>query len=131
MTSHRRDRRDRGAVVVETAIILPVFVVLLVGILEFGLIFHNYLVLQSASREGARYGAIGHPQADVERRVRDFAFHLDDQGLIVEVLNAGGVRGTTLVVRTRYPLPLITPLMQALTGNPSFTLASESYVRLE
>ena len=124
-------RDTRGVVIVETAIVLPIFILVLIGTLEFGLIFHNYLILQNASREGARYGAIGRTQSEIDQRVRDYAFSLNDPGLNVEIANAQGSRGGTLEVRATYPLPLITPLMQTLTGNPGITLAAESFVRLE
>jgi len=118
-------------VIVEAAFILPLFLLILIGILEFGLVFHDYLILQNASREGARYGAIGRTQSEIEERVRDYSFALDDGGLTVQVVNAGGPRGSTLEVRASYPLLLITPLMQALTGNPTIALSTEAFARLE
>jgi Flp pilus assembly protein TadG len=58
-----RDRRVRasqdGAVAVEMAIIAPVLVLLLVGIIEFGFAFNAQLSLTQAVREGVRVGAIG------------------------------------------------------------------------
>jgi Flp pilus assembly protein TadG len=63
-------RRRRGTAVVETAIVLPVYVVLLLGIAEFG---HAQLVLNllnSACRNGARIGSTeGTSTADVVARV--------------------------------------------------------------
>jgi len=127
----RPPRSQRGAVVVEAAIVLPIFVLILVGILEFGIVFHDYLVLQNASREGARFAAVGHPATAIEQRVRDFTFHLNDPELAVEITNAQGPRGSTVVVRATYPIPLITPLMQGLTNQSSFGLEAESSMRLE
>jgi len=43
---------------VEFAILLPVFIVLVMGIVEFGLILFNQHVITNASREGARYGIV-------------------------------------------------------------------------
>ena len=48
----RRD--DRGAVLVEAAFVLPVVIVLLFGIIEFGLAFKDALTVSSATRAGAR-----------------------------------------------------------------------------
>lgn len=50
----RRARGDRGAALVEAALITPVFALLLFGILEFGLTFRDYLTVANASRDGAR-----------------------------------------------------------------------------
>jgi hypothetical protein len=47
----------RGQGVVEFAIILPVFLMLLLGVLEFGFAFDHHLTLEYATREGARTGA--------------------------------------------------------------------------
>jgi len=51
-----RDRGQRGAAVVEFAVVLPLLVVLLFGIVEFGLVLYNKQILANASREGARAG---------------------------------------------------------------------------
>ena len=51
-------KRQKGAAAVEFAIILPILIVLLFGIVEFGLIFYNKAVITNASREGARYGIV-------------------------------------------------------------------------
>jgi len=54
----RLPRQQRGAVLVEMAIILPVLTLLLVGIVNMGLLIRDYQVLQNAAREGARYSAL-------------------------------------------------------------------------
>lgn len=45
---------DRGVAAVEAAIITPIFLLLVVGILEFGLVFKDQLAVTSAARSGAR-----------------------------------------------------------------------------
>lgn len=46
--------RDRGAAMVELALILPILVMLLVGIVEFGRAYSAQVSIQGAAREGAR-----------------------------------------------------------------------------
>ena len=57
----RRDCGDRGAErgqsLVEFALLVPVFLLLLLGMLEFGYMFLQNQTLESATREGARAGA--------------------------------------------------------------------------
>ena len=48
---------DRGQAMVEFAIVVPVFLLILVGILEFGFLMNHDLTIQYATREGARAGA--------------------------------------------------------------------------
>lgn len=60
----RLDRRDqRGAAMVEAAIVLPVMLIIVIGILEFGLLFGNYSTAVSSTRSGARVGAALYSQA--------------------------------------------------------------------
>ncbi len=49
---------QRGSAAVEFALVLPVLIVLLFGIIEFGIILYNKAVITNASREGARYGIV-------------------------------------------------------------------------
>ena len=53
----RRREREHGQGMVEFAIIVPAFMLLLLGMLEFGFLFDHTLTLQYASREGARVGS--------------------------------------------------------------------------
>ncbi|MGZ8803517.1 MAG: TadE/TadG family type IV pilus assembly protein [Mycobacterium sp.] len=60
MSRHAASRRHSGATgqgLVEFVVVMPVFLVLLAGMLEFGLAFSDRLTLGNATREGARIGA--------------------------------------------------------------------------
>lgn len=52
------DRSERGAVAVEMALLLPVLVLLLLGIMEFGRAYNAQVTLTNAARDGARAMAI-------------------------------------------------------------------------
>lgn len=52
---------DRGAVIVEFALIAPILILLVAGTIQFGIMYSQYQVLQGAAREGARCAAV---QAD-------------------------------------------------------------------
>jgi Flp pilus assembly protein TadG len=58
MDTRRRLRRQRGAVAVEFALIMPVLLLILVGTLEFGRVWSQMQVFQGAAREGARCAAV-------------------------------------------------------------------------
>ena len=55
----RRGRRDAGATLVEFAIIVPVFVLLVMASIDFVVILTNYSGLRNGAREGARAGIVG------------------------------------------------------------------------
>lgn len=52
---------ERGAVAVEFALLLPILVALLLGIIEFGLAFNSQLQVTNAAREGARAAVVWTP----------------------------------------------------------------------
>lgn len=70
----RNDRRlqDSGASLAEFALVLPVLVMLVFGIVEFGIAFTKAQAIEAAAREGARLASIeASTYADVNARVND------------------------------------------------------------
>lgn len=57
-------RREKGAVAVEMAILLPLLLLILVGIIEYGRVLNVQISLTHAAREGARHAAIHFNDAD-------------------------------------------------------------------
>ena len=54
-------RRDRGAAAVEMALVMPLLILMVMGIIDFGRIFNGQIQLSQAAREGARIAALGTP----------------------------------------------------------------------
>src|SRR5512146_3002210 len=52
------ENREKGASAVEFALILPVLMAILFGIIEFGFILYDKAIVTNASREGARRGIV-------------------------------------------------------------------------
>jgi hypothetical protein len=59
MMRRLRDRSDRGASAVEFALLLPVLLLLIFGIIDFGRILTAEIQLSQAAREGVRLQALG------------------------------------------------------------------------
>ena len=75
MRFRRISRGEEGQALVEFALVVPVLLLLLLGIVEFGLLLYNQQVITNASREGARYGIVMRtPRRSVEeiKAVVDF-----------------------------------------------------------
>jgi Flp pilus assembly protein TadG len=60
-------KNQKGAAAVEFAIVLPFLVLLVFGMIEFGILYYNQQVITNASREGARAGLVG----DCNKRLDD------------------------------------------------------------
>lgn len=57
--ARRRGRREDGQALIEFTLLLPILLLILTAILQFGLMFNKYLALTDAVRAGARELAIG------------------------------------------------------------------------
>jgi len=51
-------KNEKGANAVEFAIILPILIMLVFGIFQFGIAYNNYITITHAAREGARLAAV-------------------------------------------------------------------------
>jgi hypothetical protein len=135
--SRCKGRGQRGQSLVEFALVLPIFLLVLFTIVDFGMGFHAWITVTNSAREGARLGSVRAPAADIEQRVRETAESLDQDDLVVTVTNAEGQPGESVVVDVSYGYSLITPLADIITlvsgGNISgaFTLSSTADMRLE
>jgi Flp pilus assembly protein TadG len=89
---------QNGAAAVEFAIVLPLLVTLVFGIIEFSILFYNKAMLTNASREGARAGIVLVPDQtydDVEGIVRGVVTAYCGSYLIT--FGNGGANPTVLV----------------------------------
>ncbi len=84
--TNKAREKSRGQALVEFAIVLPVFFLVVAGMFDLGLGVYSDLTLVNAAREGARLGVIepGNTSA-VETRVRAMAGNLDGSKLNVNV----------------------------------------------
>lgn len=54
-----KERPERGAAAVEFALVLPLLLLLVFGIIEFGFVFNRYISVTHAAREGVRELSVG------------------------------------------------------------------------
>ena len=135
---NRKDSRgERGQGMVEFALVLPIFLLLVFAIMDFGMGFHAWLTVTNSAREGARLGAVRGTQAQIVTRVQDTSDSLNQANMTITVTNAQGTPGSSVVVDVDYDYTLITPL-DALMGivsggavGPSITFSSTADMRLE
>lgn len=123
---------QRGQSLVELALVLPLLLVLLAGVLEFGRIFHDYLIITNASREGARVAVLGSDDSAINDRVSLVTPGLDSTRLQTNITPepAGRKSGTLTTVEVRYSIPLIFPIIDVVIPNP-FTISARTTMRVE
>jgi Flp pilus assembly protein TadG len=57
-------KNERGQTMTEFAFVLPILLVVLFGIIQFGIIFNNYVALTDAARAASRKGAVSRSASD-------------------------------------------------------------------
>jgi Flp pilus assembly protein TadG len=69
----RRGLSEKGAELIEFALVFPILALMFAGIVEFGVMFQRFLVVSNAAREGARVAVLpGYTQTDVQNRVTEY-----------------------------------------------------------
>jgi hypothetical protein len=113
LTGRPRKRED-GQSLVEFALVIPIFLLVLFSIVDFGMAFHAWITVTNSAREGARIGSVRATSGEIEQRVRDTATSLEQANLSVGVTNAEGQPGESVVVDVSYDYSLMTPLADLL-----------------
>jgi Flp pilus assembly protein TadG len=69
----RLSKAEHGAELVEFALTFPLLLLVVMGIIDFGLLFQQYEVLTNAAREGARVSVLpGYGSTDIQTRVNQY-----------------------------------------------------------
>ena len=137
----RREKGEKGQALVEFALLVPIFLILLFAIVDFGMGFYSWITVTNSAREGARIGAVLASEQHIIDRVHATSDLInEDENMDILVTNAadqGGLPGQSVVVKVDYRFDLITPLaglMAFLSGDiigPQLTLSSTAEMRLE
>lgn len=109
--------RERGAALVEAALVTPVFLLLILGIFEFGLLYRDNLTTNNAAHQGVRAASVSgqRPEADflVLRSVEHGIAAMGIENLdFVVVFRASGPDATV-------PTACLTASQTMVVGNPS------------
>jgi hypothetical protein len=151
----RKNRWMKGSSAVEFAVALPVFIILVIGIMEFGWYFFVQHTLQYATREGMRLALVGRQLTDpsgnvmtradsIVKTIKEQASLAVDPGMLMISIypvkddfsdptgwqsqqNAGD-EGDYMRVRTRYDHKLFTPLIGTFfSGGHAVVVAEGTY----
>ena len=72
-------KRQKGQVIVEFALILPLFLLMIFGLIYSGMLFHDYSTLSNIARASAREAAISGVSPDSDRRYKTIENNYKDQ----------------------------------------------------
>ena len=133
--SRVQGRSQNGQAIVEFALVLPILMASLLGIIQFGIVFNNYITLTDATRAGARKAAVSRflndNGASAKQAVIDAATGLDQSKLnptiSVTASPDWNSPGGVVTVTASYPYSLNILGWTVVSGN----LNSTTHERLE
>lgn len=99
---------ERGATAVEFALLLPLLLLLVFGIIDFGRAINAQITLTQAARTGARLEALGQP--NVASATRAAATGLSPVGVAETPCPPNATQTNTAIVTATYPFHFVTPL---------------------
>ena len=102
----RSGSADRGAAAVEFALLLPILLLIVFGIVDFGRAYNAQVTLTQAAREGVRLAALNQP--NVVSRTQSAAYPLTGVSVSVTACTPGSTADA--VVRTTYSFSFVTPV---------------------
>lgn len=132
-------KNQKGIAAVEFALVLPILVLLIFGIIEFSLILYDKAVITNASREGARAGIVDQVPSMTSDQITSVVNNYCQQYLITfasgaspqtTVTGTGGSYGSNLTVQVSYPYTFLV-LPKFITLGNSINLSATTVMRME
>lgn len=122
-------KNQKGAALVELAIILPILLLIVFGIFEFGRAMFIINTLNNAAREGARRAAVSPAPINIDAFVTS-GIPFDTTGLVVTTSNTspGPGSGAPVTVTVTLPFRALTEMIPLLDGT---ILRGEATMRYE
>ena len=138
--SAERKKVCRGQAIVEFAVVLPILLLLMLGLINLGVLINAQIILTQAAWEGARAGttlnpSLGEGDAEIMGAVQASLIGLSNPTSVTVNIHPGEAaraalpwpkpRGEPLTVRLAYPMNLALPLPLTVT------LGAEATSRIE
>ena len=133
----KTNKRERGQSLVELSISLVLLLLLLTGLVEFGMAFFQFVQLRDAAQEGALYGSMNPTDCtNIENRVKGASnspVNLNDPSVTIEVSIDGNpcgnstyltldCEGNGLTVDIRFEHQIFMPFLASLLGESTIPL---------
>ena len=127
-----RMKSEKGQATVEFALVLPILLLILCGIMDFAWVFGNQLLAENASREAARYTAIHYYDSSSD----------DDRAAAAGIVAARAptinaptvtltVSGEAVTINVSSSVNFLTPVISILFPDGKYTITTHCTMKLE
>jgi hypothetical protein len=140
-----RSHGELGSALVEAAIVLPLLLLLIVSILEFGRLFYTKITVESAVRQATRFAVTGNKKEDPMNPGQDLprpeaikqylvehapAVDIDPAKIVLDPASGGGP-GDIVKVRVEHTFEFVTPLIANFFDNGDYTITYTATMKNE
>lgn len=118
----RKHKGEDGQAMVEFALVLPIFLLILCGIIDFGWLFYNQLSLNNACREGARYAVVNTAEdlsvQAIEAHIENATTTVFANDVQIEVIYSSPLDPTSgdVTVNLEAEINFLTPVLSTFMG---------------
>ena len=124
-------RKEEGQSLTEFALLLPLLLLLICGILDFGRVMYAYLHLNMAAQETVRLAGLGKGDSEITTFAKNYE-QLGDPNLLkvtISPIQTSRKPGDYVKVTLSYTLSYLTPLVSNILPKPIITV--DSTIRVE
>ncbi|MEE1137978.1 MAG: TadE/TadG family type IV pilus assembly protein [Acutalibacteraceae bacterium] len=133
----KKGKGEDGQAMVEFALILPIFLLILCGIIDFGWLFYNQLSLNNACREGARYAVVNTAEGNGTQAIINHienatttVFANDGVRIDVEYTTPSDPTAGDVTVSMEADISFFTPVLSTVLGSER-TITSTVVMKVE
>lgn len=123
--------KEKGQSLVEFALVLPLLLGLLCGIIDFGWVYYNQITLANAAREGARYAVIHYDPASDWKDTAESKMMAGMLGVESATAIVSDPVEQHITASVTAEAPLLTGFTSTLLGKRSIALQASCTMRLE
>lgn len=123
--------RTEGASAVEMAIVLPVLLLLICGIMDLGIIYYQVHSVSEAAREGARKTAVSQNLQTAVTEITSFIQTNYSSNFQVNVVPSPPVSGQDVTVTVTNSVNIITPIISCFFPTNPYTVTGKTVMRVE
>lgn len=123
---HQFLQGTEAGTIVEFALVAPVLILLICGIMDFGNLFYQWNIANEAAREGARIAATGGTLANVTAAVQNYGNQLQ-----INMAPTSPTSGNNVTVTVSNSVEILTPIISAFFPNNPYTVTGKTIMRVE
>lgn len=120
---------SRGQAMVEFALVLPILLLLVMGMLEFGRVMHEYIMVTEAARVGARAAVVNNSDSAVRNIIVAAVPTIKPENVAISPGEGARTPGNPVTVTVTSTVNIITPLISNILPNP-YLIRQQAVMRL-